>query len=166
MNPRRIAFACFFVLALVFTSASQAAGPAERSNPPRIRVWTDDGFRQFQKEGGVFLDPSRIYDLTLVEGRSTTFHWSVLPAGQALAARWSVDLADITDNTPRSGPDDLAHWSPWSADENAATVGPFTAGSEHFFYLEAENDVAIVSLLTVRIRVVSAPEPGVRRAGS
>jgi hypothetical protein len=137
-----------------------------RWEAPRIRVWTD-GWRRFQKEGGVSLDPGRIYDFESAAGQPVTFYWSALPRtgqGQIIGYRWAVDMDDILDETPRSGPADVTHWSPWSIAETSASVGPFAAGPDplgiHFFYVEARDDMGFVSLFTVRLQTsrVSATE--------
>jgi hypothetical protein len=138
------------------------AAPIEQAKYPRIRVWTDDGWRQFQKVGGVSLEPSRIYDLDLPELQTVTFHWVAQPQGQSRGTRWALDLVDLFAETPRSGPDDLAHWSRWSTREATATVGPFVTGPDttsfHFFSVEARDNNGFVSLLTVRLRVHPASE--------
>jgi hypothetical protein len=134
--------------------------PIDQWKYPRIRVWTDDGWRQYQKEGGVSLEPSRIYDLEVPELQTVTFHWATQPGGHGLGTRWAVDMVDILDETSRSGPDDFAHWSTWSASEASATVGPFVTGPDsvafHFFYVEVRDNLGFISLLTVRLRVFPA----------
>ena len=131
--------------------------PIEGWEAPRIRLWTDDGFRRAQKEGGVSLAPDQIWDLEVAAGDPVTFHWTARPKnGRAPIAgyRWALDLEDITDETPRSGPDDFAHWSQWSATETSATVGPFDAGEQHLFYVETRDQLGFFSLVNVRIRVI------------
>lgn len=137
-----------------------AAQPIDQRDYPRIRVWTDDGWRQFQKEGGVSLEPSRIYELDIPELQTVTFHWADQPHGQSRGTRWAVDIVDILDDTPRNGPADFAHWSIWSSSETSATVGPFFTGPDtssfHHFYVEARDNFGLLSLLTVRLRVFPA----------
>jgi hypothetical protein len=133
--------------------------PIEGWEAPRIRLWTDDGFRRAQREGGVSLAPDQIWDLEVAAGDAVTFQWTARPRnGRAPidAYRWALDLEDITDETPRLGPDDLEHWSQWSATETSATVGPFDAGEEHFFYVETRDRLGFFSLVTVRIGVAEA----------
>lgn len=130
----------------------------DRWKAPRIRVWTD-GWRVFQREGGVSLEPSRIYDLEIPAQQPVTFHWSAQPRsgqGEILGYRWALDMVDILDETPRSGPDDVSHWSAWSIAETSATVGPFDAGPDHLFFLMARDNIGFVSLVTLRLRVVGA----------
>lgn len=124
---------------------------------PRIRLWTDGGFRRTQDEGGVSLAEDRIWDLIVPAGQPVTFEWSARSMnGRAKVTgyRWALDLVDITDETPRSDPGDLAHWSQWSLEERSATVGPFADSTgPHFFYVEARDRLGFFSLVTVRIRV-------------
>lgn len=138
----------------------------ERWEAPRITI-TTDGWRRTQKEGGVSLEPSRIYDLTIPEQQPVTFQWSARPkTGQAriLAYRWALDIEDIVDETPRLDDNDLGHWSRWSLSERSATVGPFSAGPDpaatHFFYVEAHDELGFVSLVTVRMRAEEASVGG------
>jgi hypothetical protein len=139
------------------------AAPIEQAKYPRIRIWTDDGWRQFQKVGGVSLQPDRIYNLDVPELKPVTLHWLVQPQGQSRGTRWAVDIYDIVDDTPRSGPGDVAHWSTWSTSDEAASVGPFASGGAdsvaiHWFYVEARDNNGFLSLLTVRMRVIPASE--------
>jgi hypothetical protein len=145
----------------------EAFPPLPNAQYPRIHVWTDDGWRQFQRVGGVSLEPSRIYDLDTPEFRTVTFHWSMQPQGRSAGTRWALDKGDITDETPRIDPSDVTRWSAWSLTEASATVGPFVTGpdtmSSHYFSIEARDNLGLLSLLTVRIRVfpasVELPEP-------
>ena len=135
-----------------------------RWEAPRISVWTD-GWRRVQREGGVFLTPDRIYDLDIPEQQPVTFHWSAKPRtgrGEIIGYRWAVDMTDITDETPRSGPDDVNHWSAWSTEESSVTLGPFAADPSsvvsHYFFVEARDNVGFFSLFTIRLRVGAASE--------
>jgi hypothetical protein len=187
MKPRRISqgLAAFVLVTLAIAGCSKPAqqivGPSRLSSQaiaapeappgpppiddgkyPRIRVWTDDGWRGFQKNGGVSLAPDRIFHLEIPELQAVTFHWSTQPAGASLGTRWALDKGDITDETPRSGPDDVTHWSTWSTTETSATVGPFVTGpdtsSSHVFSVEARDNQGFLSLFTVRIQVSPAAQ--------
>jgi hypothetical protein len=140
--------------------------PIEQSSPPRIRVWTDDGWRASQKVGIVSLAPEYVFDLEVQEGQAVTFHWSAQPAGQTIGNRWAVDLdgQDIEDNTPRSDDvTDIRHWSVWSLNETTATVPPLTPGL-HWVYIEARTKVGFVSLFPIRLTVVSGSDPVISQA--
>lgn len=131
----------------------------ERWKSPRISVWTD-GWRRNQVQGGVSLEPGSINDFEIPEQQAVTFHWSARPKsaqGEILGSRWAVDLADILDETPRSGPDDVSQWSTWSLEETSASVGPFASGN-HDLYVQARDNLGFVSMVTVRLRVVATSE--------
>jgi hypothetical protein len=178
MHPTRVMSITLVVLALAGCSkpAAQLTGPSsessrlapglppiEQSSPPRIRVWTDDGWREAQKEGAFSLAPENIFDLEIREGESVTFHWSAQPAGLVVGSRWTLDIEDLVDETPRVGPEDIQHWSQWSSDVTSATVGPLSVGL-HWFYIEARTKVGFFSLFPIRLNVVSASESAVQQA--
>lgn len=127
--------------------------PLIHSKPPRIQVWTDDW--RGVRDQGISLEPEHIHDLVVAAGEPITFHWSaraMTGPAESVAYRWSLDIEDITDETPRLDESDLAHWSVWSLTETSATVGPFAAGDgTHFFYVEARDDRGFVSLVTIRL---------------
>ena len=135
----------------------------DRWRSPRISVWTD-GWRRVQARPGVSLEPGSIFNLEIPEQQAVTFHWSaraMTGQGEVIGSRWAVDLEDITDETPRSGPDDVTHWSAWSATETSATVGPFAAGPDpHYFFVEARDNLGFFSLVTVRLGVLPASAEG------
>jgi hypothetical protein len=139
-------------------------GPLDHWESPRIRISTD-GWKRMQKEGGVSLEPSAIWDLEVSEQQAVAFVWSARPKsgqGEISGYRWALDIEDITDETPRADDDDLAHWSAWSLDETSATVGPFAASQDpRFFYVEARDTKGFVSLVTIRMQVVSTSDGGV-----
>lgn len=172
MHPRRTTQAPLLALVLVSLAilvatdrpspilAAPPLPPIDGWEAPRIRVWTDDGWRHYQREGGVSLAPDRIYERDLAGGQAVTFHWSARPKtgrGEITGYRWALDMKDILDETPRSGPDDLSHWSAWSNEETSATVGPFGASPDssasHFFFVEARDNLGFVSLVVVRLRI-------------
>jgi len=143
------------VTAPVMLDSKEAPGlpPLEHSGPVRIRVWTDDGsFREQQPEGVFNLQPESIFHLAIPEQQALTLHWSTQPAGQTSGTRWAVDSQDITDETPRIGPEDIGRWSTWSASENSVTVGPFPAGI-HWVYIEARTKNGYISLFPLQLDV-------------
>ena len=126
--------------------------PLDRWSSPRLRVRAH-GWNGVQGEG-VSLDPALFGELEVAAGESAAFSWSARPKagyGDIVAYRWALDIVDITDETPRLGPDDLAHWSSWSATETSATVGPFDGGGEHLFYVETRDSFGFMTLVVVRI---------------
>ena len=147
----------FLVLASLLAAPLALAappGPLDHWRSPRLRVETDT-WKGFQVED-VSLDPGTYGELTIAAGETVTFSWSARPkTGKAdiVGYRWTLDIADFHDETPRFGPGDLAHWSAWSSSETSATVGPFTPGTEHLFYVEARDDLGFITLAVVRIVV-------------
>ncbi len=85
------------------------------------------------------------------------FSWGAEPsvAGPVFGCRWVMDPASLDDETPRSDPGDVSHWSDWSLEANSATVGPFTGspgGEVHDFFIQAKDVMGYVSLAWVRFR--------------
>ena len=93
-----------------------------------------------------------------------TFRWSADASGGCTDIfwyRWSLDIADVTDETPRiDETTDLQHWSARSLTTTSATVGPFTiSGTEptvHRFYVDVSDRIGYRSLGIIRINVVEA----------
>jgi hypothetical protein len=168
MNRHLAAFALVLVLAGCSNRSGQVTAPApamldskeapglpplEHSGPSRIRVWTDDGSFRAQQEEGVFnLQPESIFHLAIPEGQALTLNWSAQPAGQTNGFRWSVDMEDITDETPRINDEDVGHWSSWSTSETSATVRPFSAGT-HWVYIESRTKTGFISLFPLQLEV-------------
>ena len=139
--------------------------PLDAWELPVIRVWTDDGWRVFQKEGGITFMERRIQNYYASEGQTVTFHWSArTKTGRTrlVGTRWVFGLEDITDETPRSGPDDVGHWSTWSDEVTSATVGPLVVASETtprpFFNVEARDNLGRITLIPIRVTVSPATE--------
>jgi hypothetical protein len=66
----------------------------------------------------------------------------------------------VFDETPRIDEATiLAHWSVKSLDATAAGLGPFAPGEVHRLYIEASDDIGLVSLGIVRSKC-SRPAPG------
>ena len=60
----------------------------------------------------------------------------------------------MSDETPRIDEEtDLEHWSQKSLDATAATLGPFAPGEVHRLYIEASDDIGLISLGIIRIEV-------------
>jgi hypothetical protein len=113
--------------------------------------------------GGVSLAPNRIIPLEVPSDTPIPLQWTAVTGqgAQVGGYRWALDMAEgnIADETRRVDDTDYRHWSAWSLDETATTIGPF-AGSpdgpvEHFFYVMARDDVGFTSLFTLRLRVVA-----------
>ena len=101
--------------------------------------------------------PGRYVFLEVPVSKPLTIHWSADPGQFASMKdyRWAMDIQRLDDNTPRSGPDDLQHWSFPSLFTTQATIGPFASSdSTHLFYLEAEDNNGLKSLGILSLKIV------------
>ncbi len=117
--------------------------------------------------GGYASDPSRYFNVEVPAGdpqrpteQTVTFKWfAVPPQGADIRFyRWVLDLQDLTDETPRTDENtDWYHWSSYSFNTQAATIGPFfNNGEDHLFYIEAEDNNGLRSLGIIHFTVVRA----------
>ena len=130
---------------------------AEHAGGPALSLYSSS-FR-YNSPGGYTTAPESWVQLEVAAGEPVTVNWfGRFRAGAQLRFyRWTLDIADITDETPRiDEATDLAHWSQRSATTTSATVGPFGAGEQHFLYVEVADTYGYRSLATVRIQVVAA----------
>jgi hypothetical protein len=119
---------------------------------PRIRVLSR--FMDFTYEsGGWSLDPSRQISVE-IGPQPVEFRWTGYPTpGRELhSSRWMVD-GDPLDDTPRSSPDDVTHWSEWLPPSSSAGIPALLVGS-HVLYIEMRDDFDDRSLAIVRLHVV------------
>src|SRR5262249_30580440 len=111
--------------------------------------------------GGFFSDPSSYVSAEVAAGAPVQLGWSAepVPGSFIRGYRWALDIASLDDETPRADEAlDLRHWSPMSP-ATATALPAFSpasaAGTEtHFFYLEAEDDLGLLSLGVLRFTVV------------
>jgi len=113
---------------------------------PRLTMY-DEYFNYTYASGGYNLDPSRVVDVQVPGGIPLTFNWSAEPFPESLmrSYRWSVDIADLSDQTPRVNEEtDWAHWSSPSLLVTSARIGPFQPSGNrrqnHLLYIEAKSD--------------------------
>ncbi len=129
---------------------------------PRITLFNELFYRT---KNTASLDPTPLVTISLRPEDATTLNWTAQPpTGRVVNGfRWAVDIADIADETPRTGPDDLSHWSEWSNEVVAAQVGPFPddAGTigKHLAYVMVRDDLGGQSLATIQVDVFGH-EPG------
>jgi hypothetical protein len=104
---------------------------------------------------------SWLVELEIPSGDPLTFHWFGTPApgGPLSGYRWVLDPANLDDETPRSGPADVSHWSAWSLATTSATVGPFagtngTPAESHDFYVQVRDVNGMVGMGGVRFAVI------------
>jgi hypothetical protein len=92
-------------------------------------------------------------------GSQVTMNWHAEPqAGTEIRSyRWALDIADVTDETPRiDEATDLSHWSAPSLTATSATLGPWNSGDSHRLYAEVTDSQGFKSLGIVRFNVVAA----------
>ena len=117
-----------------------------QSAGPRITV-IGPSFNFMYQSGGWFLDPARVLHSEVAAGEPVEFKWSAIPTpGQTVAGyRWVLDPVDVHDDTPRSGPDDVRHWSELGPG-TSASLGPYSPTGfkreEHTLYIEARGSTS------------------------
>ena len=115
---------------------------------PRI-CFFNEFFDYCYPSGGYCVCDSVVVRVDVSAGRTITVNWSAEPQpGLNLRAyRWSLDIEDVLDETPRIDEEtDLSHWSRWSLETTSARLGPWTPGERHRFYLDVEDDYGLRSL--------------------
>jgi hypothetical protein len=129
------------------------AGPRN----PVITLFNQFFFFQYPQGSYEPLNPQQWIPLEIPANQPVTFYWFAQATdGSAMQGyRWAVDILDLTDETQRTGPLDLAHWSSWDLGTTSATL-PGYAGSDtvHTFYLEARDINGLVSLGIIKFTVV------------
>jgi hypothetical protein len=123
---------------------------------PTITMF-NDFFRYTYVSPGYLNDPRRYVFLEVPVNRPLTIHWSADPGENSTmkSYRWSMDIDRLDDETPRSGPNDVRHWSFPALSTTSATVGPFANGDlAHTFFLEAEDNNGLKSLGIVSLTIV------------
>jgi len=122
---------------------------------PRIRVYNTIIDFTYDS-GGYTLDPLRWIPVEVPAGTPVDFNWEASATqGSAISSyRWSLDLANVTDATPRADEDtDLKHWSRPSPLTLACRLTSLVPG-DHFLYIEATDNNGLASLGIVRLTVV------------
>ena len=97
---------------------------------PRLTLF-NESFKYTYPGGGYQDDPMAYVNVEIPEQQVTTFSWFGTPVTGLgpVIYRWALDPNDIHDETPRSDPSDLGHWSPPSSSATGATVGRSAPGS-------------------------------------
>lgn len=119
---------------------------------PRLTVWSSSFWYRTASGGWV---PDREVFIETPSGTALTFNWAGDAAFglEVVGYRWALDIKDVNDETPRKDKDDFSHWSELSK-ETSATVGPFSGGEQHRFYVQAVDNFGGRTLLVIRIDVV------------
>ena len=128
---------------------------APGSGAPIIHLWSTL-FDFTYPSGGYSVDPSREIPVQVGANVPFTIYWEgfAQPGRLVAASRWMLD-GNVADETPRSGPEDLAHWSAPAAPPADAHISGLTPGV-HRIYVEITDDFGGKSLGIVRIDVVVA----------
>jgi hypothetical protein len=113
---------------------------------PRISV-VGPAFTYTYQSGEWSLDPALVIHTEVAAGAPVGFQWSAIPqVGQSVSGyRWVLDPVDVHDETPRSGPDDVRHWSDVGPG-TSASLGPFSPTGfkreEHTLYIEGRSNTS------------------------
>jgi hypothetical protein len=115
---------------------------------PRITMFSDFFNRTFQPG---FAPGQNEILVDLPTGGDVTIHWFAEPqVGLDVAGyRWALDIADVSDETPRHNQNDLGHWSEWSLSNTSATLR-FRDDEllvDHRLSVEARDNLGVVSLV-------------------
>src|SRR5262249_38828773 len=117
---------------LQFTANSSLFGPTLTIRGPAFR---------FDNVSPVVAgEPPHAIETEVAAGGGVTFEWSAPPSPFQIprGTRWVLDPVDPFDETPRSGPGDVRHWSEWG-DHSPLTLGPFDPAGfkreEHTLYV-------------------------------
>ncbi len=122
---------------------------------PRIHFYS--GTFDYMVGGGY---PSQFGQLIPVEVPGfvpISVFWDVqpVPGSRIVSTRWVLDPVDVSDNTTRTDPSDMHHWSaPSSGSPAGVTVGPFLDAQQHSLYIDATDNLNRRSLTGARFFVV------------
>ena len=123
---------------------------------PRITMF-GDFFNYTYESPGYLNDPRRYLFLEIPAQAPIRINWSA-SAGQNASMtgyRWAMDIDRLDDETKRTGPDDVKHWSDLFLSNTSTTVGPFgSSDSSHTFFVEALENTGFKSLGIISFRVV------------
>jgi len=136
-------------------NALQIAADLAATLGPRIHVF--NSYLDFTYDsGGYTVDELRWIKLQAPGDRPITFNWEAFATAGANIERyrWGVDLASVTDETPRSDEDlDYFHWSRGGPlDQSCRLVG--LKPGQHFLYIEAKDNNGFASLGIVAVKLV------------
>lgn len=121
---------------------------------PRFFLF-NEFFNYRYPSGGYILQPQVFIEVPA--GRPITYVWfAEAPSGSIIRYyRWVVDLADLTDETPRTDErTDIYHWSAKSPLTNFATLPPFPGGASHELKIETEDNNGLKSLAVLQFTPV------------
>lgn len=127
---------------------------------PRFTVYNESFFFQYTS-GGFSLDPASFLRTEAAAGRQVRFDWYATTASGAYVSgyRWMLD-GNVSDERARDDEQrQTDRWSRWSPLTLGVDLGPFdpVAPSEtHTLYIEAKDNIGMLSLAVVEFTVVRA----------
>jgi len=128
---------------------------------PRLTLFNET-FTYTYPAGGIppVLDPSWVVHIQAAADQPVVVNWyGIPPAGSQMAGyRWALDIADAGDETQRSNPNDLAHWSRWDLARTSVTLNPAVlppASGPRRLFVEAVDGNGLISLGVVEIAFVT-----------
>jgi hypothetical protein len=125
----------------------------EFSGAPRIHI--SSSFVDFTYDsGGYSFDPLRFIPVEVPTHLPLEFCFDAIaaPGRVTSGSRWMLD-GSVGDETPRSGPSDLSHWSKLLSPAGCIELPGLDAG-EHSLYVEVSDDFGDKSLAIVTITAV------------
>jgi hypothetical protein len=131
------------------------------STGPLLTIFNET-FTYRYPSGGIpaVLDSNWVIRTQAPAGQPLTVNWyAEPPAGSIVQGyRWALDIGDIHDETPRSEPNDVAHWSRWDGVKQSVTLNPGLippASGTRRLFVEAVDVNGLMSLGVVEFRFVA-----------
>ena len=118
-------------------------GFAETLGP--VLTLGSNSYRYTFQGGGLALDPQRWFSAEVPSNRALEYTVEAQPGlSQTISGyRWVLDPVDIHDETPRSGPSDVHHWSAWDPSGRTISLPPLAGAGvkrhEHLLLVEARS---------------------------
>ena len=127
---------------------------------PRFTVYNESFFFQFPS-GGFSLDPASYLRTEAAAGRQVRFNWYATTSSGSYVAgyRWMLD-GNVGDERRREDETlQTDRWSRWSPLTLGVDLGPFHPegpSETHTLYVEAEDNLGLLSLVVIQFAVVRA----------
>jgi hypothetical protein len=127
---------------------------------PKFTVFNESFFYTFPG-GGFSLDPATFVRTEAAAGRPVRFNWfATTNAGSFVSGyRWMLD-GNISDETAREDElNDTNRWSRWGVQSTGVDLAAFNppgTSESHTLYIEAQDNIAQISLAVVQFTVVKA----------
>lgn len=128
------------------------------ANNPKISFFNEFFFYEYPSGSYEPTNPARVVQLEVPAGQPIAFNWFATPieGSEMQSYKWAVDIQDLEDNSPRTGPNDLAHWSTPNLNSTSCTIGPYPGSPvPRRFYLVAQDINQLRSLGTIEFTAVA-----------